>query len=86
MRIISQTGMIDLPYDKAVLLDDGSGEIRCVLIMAGSQLDMIAKYSTPEIARNVMQNLHKQYTTGSKVFRFPREGEHGMLLWKDDEE
>lgn len=85
MRIISQTGMMDIPYDKAVLLDGGRGEIGCALIMAGSQLEIIAKYSTPEIARNIMQNLHKQYADGSKVFRFPREGEHGMLLWKDDE-
>lgn len=85
MRIISQDEELDIPYDESIIYNEGK-IIKCALIMSGGSFESFAIYSTPENTRNVMQNLHKQYAAGSKIFRFPREGEHGMLLWNADEE
>lgn len=85
MRIISQDEKLDIPYGKSIICNEGR-IIKCALLMSGGSFENFAIYSTPEIAQNVMQNLHKQCAAGSKIFRFPREGEHCMLLWNADEE
>ena len=86
MRVISQEGFCyqDIPYEHSAFYMSTSGTH--IHANCNGVLYSLAEYSTVEKAEKVMQNLHKQYATGSKVFRFPREGEHGMLLWNADKE
>lgn len=81
MRIISQDGQIDLPYNRIMLCVEG------VLVTArndGKQY-LIGKYHTEEKAINAMEMCREKYqgffTKGNfmfdhpKVFRFPADDE-----------
>ena len=77
MRVISQDGRLDFPYEKSVIFINpvDSSEVRIVAI--GDDDDgMIAKYSTEEKAKKAMEMLRDAYennefyhhTTNSKYF------------------
>ena len=60
MRLISQNGEIDVPYEmSAIRNDDGL----IILYMAGEtgKGSVIARYSTSEKAEKAMEMLHKEY-------------------------
>lgn len=57
MRIISQNGVYDLPYDKCIVQIDGR-EINASPIGEPDSYYQMASYSTQEKAEDVMDNLH----------------------------
>ena len=81
MRIISQDGKLDFPYEHSVVfisLVDAS-EIRIVAIGDYDNV-VIAKYSTEEKAKKAMEMLRNKYTqyistNYLKIFQFPAEEE-----------
>lgn len=80
MRIVSQDGTIDIPYDVVVIqrFKDGIYFLNKNLTgVEGVVEDMkIAKYSTEEKAIKVMEMLHKQYDKCTELFfQFPKDEE-----------
>lgn len=76
MRLISQNGEIDVPYEIASLSRTGN------IIKAYVQMIsmVMARYSTDEKAKKVMEMLHRAYhdaVTHDNVsaFRFPKDDE-----------
>lgn len=71
MRIISQDGRVDFPYDKVVveINPDGMKEILLTTpeLAAMGQAFTAATYSTPEKAEKVMARLHKAYAHHLKI-------------------
>ena len=61
MRIISQNGMIDVPYEMTAFHMDG-GTIRMNMVGDTGKGTIIAEYSTQEKAEKSMQKLHECYT------------------------
>ena len=78
MRVISQDGKLDFPYENSVVfisLVDAS-EIRIVAI--GDDDDgMLAKYSTEEKAKKAMEMLRDTYQYGKRV-SVPKFDESGI--------
>lgn len=91
MRIISQNGMIDVPYEMAAF-HVAEGTIRMNMVGDTGKGTIVAKYSTPEKARKGMEMLHRAYLdcnnnpggygyvtkaayVRNKVFEFPQEDE-----------
>lgn len=64
MRIISQDGCYDLPYEQVVLLAD-DGDIWA--FTCDAKKGRIASYSTQERAVKAMEMCRKQYLTVTKV-------------------
>lgn len=63
MRILSQDGMYDYPYEQSVIIIDRT-EIRCCLCAALSDVGTImARYSTESKAKKAIEMLHKTYKT-----------------------
>lgn len=79
MRLISQDRTIDIPYEKKCISITQDGYIIAhddICMPNGEMLkSVIAKYSSREIALEVMDGLRNLYTLGSKTVRFPREEE-----------
>ena len=70
MRVISQDGTIDIPYENSVVfisLVDAS-EIRIVAIGDDDNV-VIAKYSTEEKAKKAMEMLRKAYVGSIVMFQ-----------------
>ena len=65
MRIISQDGTLDVPYENTVLYQDEK-EIMCMFegIYIGRKL---AQYSTTEKAQNAMEMLREKYKDYAKA-------------------
>lgn len=77
MRLISQTGDIDVPYENTVLSVAGNLIFAYVPIV-GEKGTIIASYSTKEKAEKVMERLHNiyaEFTTANIVFGFPKDDE-----------
>ena len=77
MRIISQNGTIDVPYEHTTLIRVGT-EIYLSSIKLRDTL--IAKYSTEEKAVKAMEMCRRYYdnrssVTEPKIFRFPTDEE-----------
>lgn len=77
MRLISQTGDLDIPYENTVLSVAGNLIFAYVPIV-GEKGTVIASYSTKKKTEKVMEMLHNTYaefTTASIMFRFPKDDE-----------
>lgn len=79
MRLIRQTGDIDIPYENAVLSVAGNLIFAYVPIVS-EKGTVIASYSTKEKTKKVMEMLHRAYheaVTHDNVsaFRFPKDDE-----------
>ena len=61
MRLISQNGEFDVPYEIAVLSRTGN-IIRVYVPIVGEKGTIMATYSTEEKAKKVMEMLHNTYT------------------------
>lgn len=80
MRIISQNGLIDVPYEMTALRFY-DGLIKMNMIGDTGKGSIIAQYSTQEKAEKAMQKLHQSYMSTTvveniklhAVFYFPAE-------------
>lgn len=61
MRVISQNGAIDVPYEMAAFHLAG-GMIRMNMVGDTGKGTLMAQYETPEKAEKAMKMLHKEYT------------------------
>lgn len=61
MRLVSQNGEFDVPYEIAALSRTGN-IIRAYVPMVGEKGTVMARYSTEEKAKKVMEMLHNTYT------------------------
>ena len=61
MRLVSQNGEFDVPYETASLSRTGN-IIRAYIPMVGEKGTVMAHYSTDEKAENAMKMLHNTYT------------------------
>lgn len=59
MRVISQSGMFDFPYEQIVVCMDGNNVIARFVGIEKSNL--LGSYSTEEKARKAMNILHEEY-------------------------
>ena len=60
MRLISQNGAIDVPYEMSAIRNDDGLIILCIAGDTGKG-SVIARYSTSEKAEKAMEMLHKEY-------------------------
>ena len=60
MRIVSQDGTIDVPYEMSAIRNDGNLIILCMAGETGKG-SVIARYSTSEKAQKVMEMLRNAY-------------------------
>lgn len=76
MRIISQDGRINLPYEMTALLVSGN-YVQAVFAGGIQQSPYImAMYSTQDKLQNALDMLDKRYIgMGDAIFRFPKDGE-----------
>lgn len=77
MRLISQNGEFDVPYEIAVLSRTGN-IIRAYVPMVGEKGTVMARYSTDEKAKKVMEmicNVYPEFEKANIVFRFPENDE-----------
>ena len=68
MRIISQNGAIDVPYEMSAIRNDDNLIILCMAGETGKG-SVIARYSTSEKAEKAMEMLHRAYTGMPVVFQ-----------------
>ena len=61
MRIISQNGAIDVPYEMSAICNDDKLIILCMAGETGKG-SVIATYSTSEKSEKAMEMLHEQYS------------------------
>ena len=57
MRLISQSGRLDFPYEQVVLQQDECW-IYARLVCESKARNLLGEYSTPEKAKKVMDKLH----------------------------
>ena len=77
MRLISQTGDIDVPYEIASLSRTGN-IIRAYVPIVGEKGTVMARYSTDGKAKKVMEmicNVYPEFEKANIVFRFPEDDE-----------
>lgn len=74
MRLISQSGEFDVPYEIVALSRTGN-IIRAYMPMVGEKGTVMARYSTEEKAKKVMEMLHNTYTGAffSRNIEFPED-------------
>ena len=83
MRVISQDGTLDFPYENSIVfIDTRAKEAAFVRMQAigDNETSITAKYSTEEKAKKAMEMLRKEYQKYAsqnymKVFQFPAEEE-----------
>lgn len=78
MRLISQDGNVDIPYDKAILLHAQD----YVMVRIGDKDYLMGEYSSMEKSYKAMEIMQKQfldyccnYHSQSGVFYFPKDTE-----------
>jgi hypothetical protein len=78
MRLVSQNGNVDIPYDKATLLH-AQGD---VMARVGDKEYILGVYSSMEKSYRVMEMVREEYLetvydyrTRPKVFQFPKDEE-----------
>lgn len=77
MRLISQNGEFDVPYEIAALSRTGN-IIRAYVPIVGEKGTVMARYSTEEKAKKVMEmicNVYPEFEKANIVFRFPEDDE-----------
>ena len=60
MRLISQDGTIDVPYEMSAIRNDDGLIILCMAVETGKG-SVIARYNTSENAQKAMEMLHRAY-------------------------
>lgn len=75
MRVISQDGTVDFPYEKAVLY----AEYESVIAKVGEERCVVGIYSTEEKAIKVMEMLRE-------VYRFYNDADNGIFCFPQDNE
>lgn len=83
MRVISQDGTLDFPYENSIVfIDTRAKEAAFVRMQAigDNETSITAKYSTEEKAKKAMEMLREEYQKYAsqnymKVFQFPAEEE-----------
>lgn len=77
MRIISQDGTIDIPYDRKCLFVSEDGDIRAMSnVCEASEIVFnsdIAQYSTKEKALRVVADLRDAYRSDCRYYELPKE-------------
>ena len=73
MRLISQTGDIDIPYENTVLSVAGNLIFAYVPIV-GEKGTIIANYSTEEQAKEAMSMVMYAHISNKPIFILPKEG------------
>ena len=71
MRLISQNGAIDVPYEMSAIRNDDNLIILCMAGETGKG-SVIATYSTSKKAQKAMEMLHEAYAC-ERYFRFPQD-------------
>lgn len=73
MRLISQSGIYDINYERALIEKDEG----YVITLIDGQRYVMGTYSKPERAEQVMYLLHRKYNlnSGQGVFKFPKDSE-----------
>ena len=87
MRLISQNGAIDVPYEMSAIRNDDGLIILCMAGETGKG-SVIARYSTSEKAKKAMEMLHITYK-GNKVEEVYQEGTnyyHPTFQFPQDED
>jgi len=78
MRVISQDGTLDFPYEKSVvfLSPRNTSEVR-ILPIGDDEDGRVALYSTEEKAKKAMEMLRAEFCDygGTGIFQFPSEEE-----------
>ena len=77
MRLISQSGEFDVPYEIAAL-SRVENIIRVYVPIVGEKGTIMAVYSTNEKAQKVMEmicNVYPEFEKANIVFRFPKDDE-----------
>lgn len=69
MRIISQDGDFDLPYESCIIWIHNKTEIKASPLGEPDSNYTFANYSTPEKAEKAMQLLHKAYSGMPIIFQ-----------------
>ena len=71
MRLISQNGAIDVPYEMSAIRNDDNLIILCMIGDTGKG-SVIATYSTSEKAQKAMEMLHEAYAC-ERYSQFPQD-------------
>lgn len=77
MRLISQTGDIDVPYESSAIAR-ADGLIVAYSVNYDSKRIVMGMYSTEEKAKKAMErlnNIYAEFTIANIVFRFPKDDE-----------
>ena len=69
MRIISQSGRIDIPYEVAVVYV----EYESIIAKAGDERYAMGNYSTEEKAIEVMEHLRRSYYLRGERYEFEKD-------------
>ena len=69
MRIISQSGRIDIPYEVAVVYV----EYESIIAKVGDERYAMGNYSTEEKAIEVMEHLRRSYYLRSERYEFEKD-------------
>ena len=77
MRLISQTGDIDIPYE-TTSLSRTENTIRAYVPMVGEKGTIMAVYSTEEQAKEAMSMLMYTYISNKPIFILPKEGKTNL--------
>lgn len=67
MRVISQDGTIDMPYEMSIVWCEDSGAVLLQPIGEAGEYQTFAKYSTEEKAKKAMEELRYAYMCHSLV-------------------
>ena len=76
MRVISQDGTIDMPYEMSIVWCEDSGAVLFEPIGETGEYQTFAKYSTEEKAKKAMEELRYAYMCHSlvKIGKSPLDG------------
>ena len=77
MRVISQDGTIDMPYEMSIVWCEDSGAVLLQPIGETGEYQTFAKYSTEEKAKKAMEMLRDAYQYGKRV-AVPKFDESGI--------
>lgn len=75
MRLISQTGNIDIPYENTSL-SRAENIIRAYIPKVGEKGTIMAVYSTEEQAKEAMSMVMYAYISNKPIFILPKEGKN----------
>ena len=77
MRVISQDGTMDVPYEMSIVWCEDSGAVLLQPIGEVGEYQTFAKYSTEEKAKKAMEMLRDTYQYGKRV-SVPKIDESGI--------